>query len=340
MSAITHTHEQQTGHLSRARRTASALLLVVGVTGCAAEQAAGEEDLVDSEEDAAEVLAYSTSASAQSNAEIFGVSKGERDMRLKPVSTHECFLTRISGELDDEYSMVALHHSTNDAADDLEKLYGFHVLNDNGDTWKLWTANGGSNSLSAQATCVPHSDFILDPEMVIWSAPKVWTQTHGYMTQSRLQLWNADAVASLTGLQGDFNGGGESVEVITAPQPNLPSVYLMKNERGVFMQGAARSFYVGHPGRTSMWRTANFSSSGNKKTKLIPTNEGVCYLTRFSGDFNGSEERVRIMPQMDEQGREWWVFETHEGRGKAYGSAQCIYYDQREGCAGPGVPCI
>lgn len=342
MFIANQTHARSASRFAHARKAASALILATAVTACAAEGPLEDEEEgaeMTQGEDEFEVLPYSSSGTAQSNAEIFGVSKGEYDMQLKPVATHECFLTRVSGELDDEWSSAGLHQSTNDYEDDLDDLYGREILNDEGPVWKLHSANGGGNSLSAQAVCVPHSDFVLDEGMVIQSSGLVTALSLG-LSGDRQSLATPAAVSSLQYIKGAFNGGGESLEVVKAPQPDLPSLLVLKTERGGITEGAARSFFVGHPGITSVNRSNPVSSSGNDKTRLIPTRDGVCYLTRFSGDFNGSEERVRIMPQMDDGGLEWWVLETHKGRGKAYATAECIYYDQREGCDGNGHVCI
>lgn len=61
---------------------------------------------------------------------------------------------------------------------------------------------------------------------------------------------------------------------------------------------------------------------------MIKTREGVCYLTSVSGNFDGAPERVRIYPQVDASGTEYWWAEATKGDGSAYASIGCVYYDQ------------
>jgi hypothetical protein len=58
------------------------------------------------------------------------------------------------------------------------------------------------------------------------------------------------------------------------------------------------------------------------------------YLPKFSGDFEGGAEELRIQPT---QG--WWYLQAKRGGYSAIGSARCMSYDQRwTTCVAPQDP--
>jgi hypothetical protein len=286
---------------------------------------------------------------AQSNAEMFTWSANEFDVPLKPWPSHVCFLTRVSGNLDGN-SQIALHTGVNDvqAIYRANGLLGGAVY-DGGSMWKLGGAQGHSNSLSSEATCVPVSNFFSDPGAVIWQSAPAYAEVRNCQASRSANLWNGDAVSFLTHVQGNFEGNSEAAEIISGA-PNTPSQVRIKQNRPVcnitswnFAAGA-RSLFVGIPGTTAMWTSLKYSlvagSNQSKKAKMIRTRDGVCYLKRISGDFDGGGERIRIFPEIDSSGVEYWNLEAKAQGGSAYTTAECVTYDQRGGCFGPGVPCL
>ena len=277
----------------------------------------------------------------QSNAEIFGWATNEWDISMKPVSSHVCFLTRVSGNLGGP-SAVVVHHSSVDVAQ-MVISYGTQgsgptVVNDNGTTWKIGGFQSAANSLSGEATCVPLSDFKVEPGMVKWVSGFAYAGAQTSLVScskgATAKMWGYDSVSFLTGVEGQFEGGGEVVKVTSGDWTD-PWWYLhfhtVQCEDSV--EGSARSLFVGFPASSatpsSVLRT-NFSvsTSGTRSQKMIKTREGVCYLTSVSGNFDGAPERVRIYPQVDASGTEYWWAEATKGDGSAYASIGCVYYDQ------------
>jgi hypothetical protein len=75
---------------------------------------------------------------------------------------------------------------------------------------------------------------------------------------------------------------------------------------------------------------AEFMVGSNQTAVMARTDRAMCYLTRFSGDFNGSGERVRIFPQLV-NGVERWHLQATAGSGSsAQGNARCLAFDQTQ----------
>jgi hypothetical protein len=66
--------------------------------------------------------------------------------------------------------------------------------------------------------------------------------------------------------------------------------------------------------------------SGYSSYWLTPWIDGLCYLTKISGNFDGGAEQLRVRSSTDG----WWYVEAKAASGKATsGSARCMAYDQR-----------
>ena len=286
----------------------------------------------------------------QSNAEMFYWAANDWDVVMKPFATHVCFLTRVSGNLGGN-SIILLHRSTGDLQAEwrLNGLIPFGPLPDDGPTWKLSGVQGTSNSLIAESACVPLENFVSEPGFVRWQTEGVWyagidpLSRPGCSDTKVAETWNGDAATFLSGIQGNFEGGGEVAEIIQGG-PETPSQLRLHIEQcNYIFEARARSLYVGISGDTAMWIYPHTLSAGRGETKtetLMATRDGVCYLSRVSGDFDGDGERLRIYPEVDSDGIERWKFEAVADRGSAYGTASCIPFDQRWGCVAPGVPCL
>jgi hypothetical protein len=285
---------------------------------------------------------------AQSNAEIFGWSANEWDIHMKPTSTHICFLTRVSGNLGGA-SAVAVHRSTIDLQETWRSgraLTGT-VLNDMATTWKLGGFQSESNSLNAEATCVPLSDFKLDPGGVtlISGMAAVIRDCGG---SSSANLWSNHAVSFLTAVRGEFEGGGEKADIVSSDWVRNPAAVStvrassQQCKTGKHVEAIGRSFFPGVLGQTwgafrSLSRVSISTASGPRRKQLGRTASGVCYLTKISGDLDGAPERIRIYPEMDASGAEWWWIEVTKGDGSAYADAECVSYDQRFTSVSPPI---
>jgi hypothetical protein len=299
----------------------------VGVVGCGNEEDLSREA---QEQDEPEPQALFQQASQQSNAQVFSWSKGKPDQEMVPVASHLCFLTRVSGQLGGPSTSVAMHHSQTNLSDfrgpSLLPLDANGNVLEDGPVWKIAGSSGDKNSLQAEATCVPRADFRLGAGMVMWDSGNVVGTAFPTNTVSK-DLWLGDAIAHVDLVQGWFEGGGEFAQ-IEPGAPNTTTHLSVRTQNSSQTSGMARSLFLGIPGATATRRTPQVQSSGNKKQLILPTRDGVCYLTRISGDFNGSEERIRIAPIVDGQGTEWWQLETHNGGDNVYATAECVLYDQ------------
>jgi hypothetical protein len=284
----------------------------------------------------------------QGNAEIFswstpGGGANRADVLMKPRNTHICFLSRFSGNLGGN-SYGAVHKSTTNAdaiCPSWPNSDPFLIKNDSADTWKLGGCQRESNSMTLEATCIPAANFRIDPGgVVVYSAVKfAEIQSLSCPQSQSTDLASVETVAFLTAIGGYFNGGGEMAEIIPGSSgvPTKLRVETNACRRPAVttdIDAAAISLYAGVPGRTAVRRSRHTVSADSDQTRtqtLAMTSAAICYLTRISGKFDGSPERVRIYPEVDANGTEWWKLEAKAGgQGKVYASAECAGYDQTE----------
>jgi hypothetical protein len=193
-----------------------------------------------------------------------------------------------------------------------------------------------SNSLTGEAVCVPLSNFFIEPGMVIGQSGRFFViadlgNTNECSRPISTPTWAGNAVTTLAGIQGNFSTTSDWIDIVSG-QWNTPSTLRVNSTecgRG-WAEARAHSLFVGVPGQPATKRTAPVTKSGNTKTNLLQTDRGACFLTKIAGDFDGSEERVRIYPTVDKYGVEWWTLETHAGGGSARATAQCVLYWQSD----------
>lgn len=329
-----------------------AVALVLSATGCASDDVDGS-GLSEEEDGAAPTSALvgapAAETTAQSNAEIFKLRSGNRDIALRPVQTHACFLTTVSGNLAGGADGVAVHRNLLPLSDG-DRGYR-RVTDDLSAYWNLASyLIDAKNSLYGEATCVPLANFYGEPGMVTMQSGHGWglaeSRWPGCSETAHADMWYGDAVSYVSGLAGNFEGGGELAEIITG-EPDTPSVLRVRTENcGEVdtVEAIAYSLFVGKPGESVTWRTQQVKldagKNSRKEQRLMRTTDGVCYFTRISGNFDGGGERARIYPQIDESGTEWWMLEAKAEGGSAYSTAECIFYNQHDGCVKPGVPCL
>jgi hypothetical protein len=274
----------------------------------------------------------------QSNAEMFQTAANEPDLLLKPTNTHVCFLTRVSGNLGGQ-STVIVHHSSTDTRARCLADADPTSENDVGPTWKINVCQKEENSLRAEATCVPGSNFVLDPGGLVAGSGlfdlKVIGDCSASLSRS-MDIWPGLAVSFINGLKGRFDGGGESVEVARNNVSwTLPSKLWARTQTCGLLEGIAYSLFANIPDGGHATKAVSFSISAqrneSKTVKMIRTRDGVCYLTKLSGQFDGDPERIRIYPKKDSAGVEYWMVEAHADRGSAFARTECMYYDQTSG---------
>lgn len=282
----------------------------------------------------------------QSPAEMFqwSVSPGGNttpDVVMRSGDTHICFLSRVSGNFGGN-SLVAAHRLNTGIAHTCLTSF-FHGGPDEQSMWKLGGCQWEENSLQAEAICTPASAFLLDPD------GSIFYTTHNPEAEIRLpgntrcsgtdtaDLWTYPAVSFLSVVKGYFGGGGERAEILYDPQTRGVSKVKVQTEScdQPDVEAVGRSLFAGPSNLTQITpRRGIYSvsgSNGSSQTKqMIRTRDGVCYLTKVSGSLDGAGERIRIFPKKDAAGVEYWFVEARsQSGGSAYGSSECVMYDQR-----------
>lgn len=266
------------------------------------------------------------------------------DITLMPVSTHFCALTAVRGDLGGNNSAVVVHRSSVPLSPPRNGRY--NVDDDAGSAWKLAGYQFTNKSLTAEATCVPLSNFTVSPGGHVkpqlsgmFGAVAYSGRPNCLSTSKSANLPNY-AAPTLAGVRGLFNGGGEESHVIVPSVSQNGGMYTtgMKVEakagttcKKVEAVAVSLSFYPANLKYPPFMAVINqtISANGNMRTvRLIPTNNGFCYLTRISGDFNGAGERVNILTEVV-NGVEYWALQARAEGGKAYGSVDCVWYNQK-----------
>jgi hypothetical protein len=236
---------------------------------------------------------------------------------LTSVDTHVCFLSAVGGDLY-RGAEVNLRH-VSDGAGNLFWLLDARI------------GISGANSIMAETVCVPWDSFITEGNDFVWySDPVEANAGSGCLGRSKQVTVAPDdfGVGFLTKLYGQFEGGDEYARLAHSTTDPHPLTLRVHTKQCGPMGAAAREFIAAsEPQRTRRTSEFSVSSSGITRTTLYPTRDSVCFLTRVSGNMDGEPEQIRISPQFV-NGIEMWVLEARAGGGSAYGSAQCVMYNQ------------
>ena len=231
--------------------------------------------------------------------------------------THVCFLSGVQGDL---YRGAEVNLS--------------HWVDGQGRrSWMLAAPVGisGANSSMGEAVCVPWDSFVTVGDGFVWySDPVSANAGSGCLGRSKEVTVAPDdwGVGFLTKVYGQFEGGEEYARLLHSTSGARPLTLRVHTKQCGPMGATAREF-IAASGSDKTRRSGPFevSSSGTKRQVLIPTRDGVCFLSKVSGNMDGSPESVRILPEFI-NGFEMWVIEARAGGGSAYGTAQCVHYTQ------------
>jgi hypothetical protein len=281
---------------------------------------------------------------SESNAEIFHYQANDSDVVMRPVATHQCFLTEATGNLDEDAGL-ALHRSVADMHDRWKQKFLTTVSTEDGDDWKLggWSDNSESRT-AGEAVCVPLSDFILDDGGVTWISEMFSTSVSagdGFSCKnhSGINAWRGDAATFISGFRGDFGNFGDKIWVELGTPSTPSSAHVSSEDCSInWFEVDAYSFFAGVPSTENYPNYSTFSHRSRPHqtavTPLIRTRDGVCYFTSIAGNFRGNGERIRILPTWvgDE---EWWALETLAVGGEVEAGVSCLNYDQRHDVIAP-----
>jgi len=125
-------------------------------------------------------------------------------------------------------------------------------------------------------------------------------------------MWQGDSVAMVSGITGQFDGGGEFVEVSQATTASAYNQINVQAESPNGVGGWEQALFLGKPGtgflptfygpNGSATTAANAgiytasASAGSQPAAIVmaPTDAAVCFLTKIGGAFAGGGERVQI----------------------------------------------
>ena len=259
----------------------------------------------------------------------FDWRQGEAAKTLLSSTDHVCVLTKVAGNFRGGGESV--------------------LLSNTDDKWHL-SGTSKQDGVSATAYCFNHKSFAGDgadywnSEQFQVSSPERKCNAKGQET------WWGDAATYLAGVSGEFEGGGESIDVNQSSEGFVPSVLSVQSCRKTRqMKGTAYAFFVGkahagHSGR--FWGpngvgSANFAgeyqvvSKGNATVEMAPVEQAMCYFTQIRGGFFGSGEFAKIEPAKNNKGQYVWMLSSQaKNGGGVYAKARCFRRDQTCGAAG------
>lgn len=292
----------------------------------------GEEELVKKQ------LIYNR---ADNHATMYRMSANGTDVDMRPVSTHICFLTRLSGAMRGN-SQVAVHRSSfrwweHYAYWAAGLAIPIPAPNESGDTWRLFAFKdkNNSNSVIAEATCVDRRAFMTTWGQGAYFSTELGTHINvpwGISCSTRSSSIDLSRLSAsyLTRVRGKMMGSTPRIRIEETPAPQSWRLHVSSSRCETILSAGARSLYA----RNDEQRYAGVSvtlSAGSRQHRtsaLMRTSQGVCFLTELGGSFDGGGERVRIFPEQRSDG-EWWVLEAKAEGGSARGTARCVSYFQR-----------
>jgi hypothetical protein len=215
--------------------------------------------------------------------------------------------------------------------------------------------------------CTAYSNFIGNPGAVAMiSNPDLFFEnTHNFntwpaclsnVTSSTTGLWWGDAISWLGGLGRVFNNAFPDFAQVELSQDPFAGSRLRIGSGGcdgnwTGLNALGRSFFVGNPGSgkkvTLMGVNSNniflighagdpgtftftISSEGGFSSRFMTGVEhGFCALSKFSGQFRGNGEHVRVAAVDTSNGVQWKIVLSKQSGDGVAGSATCIAYDQR-----------
>lgn len=151
--------------------------------------------------------------------------------------------------------------------------------------------------------------------------------------------WWGDAVTSLTGISGNFQGGSEIAQVRQSNDgftASLLSAATCQN----WLASFGYSFFVGNPstGKAALFQgpngTGTAAAAGEYATSgalvyMARTDRAMCTFTRIAGNFAGGGEWAQITPVIAPDNSEVWGLVTGSQQSGIFAQAHCYLFDQR-----------
>jgi hypothetical protein len=216
--------------------------------------------------------------------------------------------------------------------------------------WRLHWSEGVS---SARGICTNWNNFVGPSGYSMMLSNPIEAEASGFSNDTEeVNAFQGDAATFFTGVIGEMQSETEYLQTTQATTAAGFNKLRVRTEEGdaldwTSLKGFAHGAFVGVP-QQRLARFFGFNSSGQNVRGtatssnftynyavstvsgysaywLTDVNNAVCGLTRIAGNFDGTEERVRIWAKEG-----WWFMQVWAHPGKAVSAkARCMAYDQR-----------
>jgi hypothetical protein len=192
-------------------------------------------------------------------------------------------------------------------------------INSNTHRWRLDVSEEGNGSRpqeyrhNSKMACVGRAEFHdssrTSPTFTVSGEKEIPTRVKSGNTDEVKMGPNDNLARAVSQYNGTSNGLGEWVRTLP-PDPQTgaegkvkaSSAAIVSNDYGI--KGSAFKFgFPGSDAAAPMSQKYQVSANGGKEDRMIPKDEGICYLTNVSGEFDGGGERASIY--LD--GYHWYV---------------------------------
>lgn len=239
------------------------------------------------------------------------------EFRWADTAHNACFLTGVGGDF-------------NGAG---ERAY---VYEDRG-SWAFGVSSGSGQGTFAMASCVTIPDASYQ-----WPAPTspgvTWYQGYyptAILTPAPKAGYNWTCF--LTQVRGNFQGGGERVEVYKSGSQwviggSSAQRDVMGEARCVQTRNQSSRFSVVQGGTNFIQMQyaggTNYGQYLNDYRNMYPNNLNSCFLQKIAGKFEGAGEQVRVITDGQSRTVGWsnyWWLELYSQQRDVAGAAQCVW---------------
>ena len=263
--------------------------------------------------------------------------KGDEPVKGPLTSTHICLLTQLTGKFQGAGERIAVYIDAGATG---------------GARWVI-SGSSGQNELAGEMTCVARDQFVFGPGLFSTFLAKSYANhSTGSCSPHIVSMGLPDKSNAffISGVSGKFEGGGESVSVVSqggqgairvtgcsgSADGTLSSVGNLNGKPLLYRTPSGRAplgsagvdFVLDDAGPESHWFGGEDLKVGSPTMALVPVDEAFCGLVQVRGKFQGFGEAVGVG-----RGKGYWgLYVSELGDDAAlHGTARCIARDQRSG---------
>ena len=264
-------------------------------------------------------------------------AQGDAPVKGPLTATHICVLTQLTGKFQGAGERIAVYIDAGATG---------------GPRWVI-SGSSGQGELAGDMTCAARDQFVFGPGLFSTFLAKSYAN---HSTGScaphivSMGLPDKNNAFFISGISGKFEGGGESVSVISqggqgairvtgcsgSADGTLSSIGNLNGKPLLYRTPSGRAplgspgvnFVLDDAGPESHWFSGADLKVGGRGTALVPVNEALCGLVEVRGKFQGFGEAVGVG-----LGKGFWGLYVAENGEDAvlHGTARCIARDQRSG---------